>query len=134
MFVGTVVNADTGDGVCVGFAITATDQERGWPVGEGEPARALATEGETVNATQIVKTTISALRKIANNKPGELFLFFDAELGAIGYIGSLILQQNLTGFCWSFSYDNSRLKTRIKSTLPDSIPPATLNFNIFLKI
>ena len=74
-----------------------------------------------------------ALRKIANNKLGDLFLFFDAELGVIGYIGSLILQQNLTGYYRLFSNDKSRLKTRIKSTLLESMPTDTLNFNIFLK-
>ena len=77
MFVGTGVNAGNGKGVCVGFAITATDQERGLPVGEGEPARALATEGEIVNATQTVKMIIRALRRIAINKPVEFFLFLD---------------------------------------------------------
>ena len=77
MFVGTGVNANTGEGVCVGFAITATDQERGWPVGEGEPARALATDGEIVNATQTVNMINSELKRNANNKPEEFFLFFD---------------------------------------------------------
>jgi hypothetical protein len=77
MFVGTVVNADTGEGVCVGFAITATDHERDWSVGEGEPARALATEGEIVNAMQTVKMIISALKRIANNKSEEFFFLFD---------------------------------------------------------
>ncbi len=96
-FAGVGVNVGIGEGVWVGFAITATDQVRGWPVGEGEPARALATDGETVNATQTVKMIMSVLRRIANNKLGEPFLFFDAELCVIGYIGSLILQQNLIG-------------------------------------
>lgn len=61
----------------MGFAIVTTDQERDRPVGEGEPVRALAIEGEIVNATQIVKMIISALVRIVNNKPGEFLLFFD---------------------------------------------------------
>ena len=77
MVVGTGVNTGNGKGVWVGFTITATDQEKGLPVGDGEPARALATEGEIVNATQTVKMIISALRRVANNKPMEFFLFLD---------------------------------------------------------
>ena len=81
----------------MGFAITATDQESDCRVGEEEPAKALATEGEIVDATQTNKITMNALRKIAQNKPVEYFLScilsFDGMLVFIGQDIFLILRQ-----------------------------------------
>ena len=78
----------------MGFAITATDQESDWLVGKVEPGRALATDGEIVNAMQTSKITMNALRKIANNIPVECFLSFNGVLVIIKQDILLILRQN----------------------------------------
>lgn len=87
-FVGIAVNVGGGEGVYVGFAINATDQEAALLVGEGELMSALATVGVNVKAPQTVNISMRPPIRNANKYPVVFPLCFAEELVVMNFSDS----------------------------------------------